>query len=77
MTAFEKGKQVMLACGGPVMVMETPVEPDKAACIWFAGSELRRETFDLALLNVYRDYRSPADEDDDPYAGGRSRVTGY
>lgn len=76
MTAFEKGKQVMLACGGPVMVMEAPVEPGKAACIWFAGSELRRETFDLALLDEYRDYSS-SDDDDPFHAGGRSRVTGY
>lgn len=61
---FEKGKQVQLISGGPIMTMESEYpQSGTAICVWFVDSKVMRDEFGLETLREYHE-RSHEPEDD-------------
>jgi len=65
MPKFEKGDEVRLKSGGPVMTVEgigdysfgAGIE-DGVVCIWFEGAELKDHIFDAATLVKHSSHAS-------------------
>lgn len=64
MSQFQKGDVVCLKSGGDSMTIEDlgnfsvmGVGPREGAkCVWFSDHEVKRETFDIAVLEQYKPY---------------------
>jgi uncharacterized protein YodC (DUF2158 family) len=48
---FKVGDLVVLKSGGPTMTVES-IGQGRVECVWFIDNELKRSSFDGALLNV-------------------------
>lgn len=47
---FNKGESVRLVTGGPAMVVSRGDGLENLVCMWFVGTELRRDSFPIAGL---------------------------
>ncbi len=48
---FPEGCVVKLRTGGPEMVVEDIRDDDAVCCVWFAGNEVKRDTFHPKALH--------------------------
>ena len=62
MSQFQKGNQVQLKSGGPIMTIQELGDfsiddgiVDGAKCIWFDGNQPIERVFDVATLEIFRD----------------------
>jgi len=62
MSNINKGDQVQLKSGGPIMTVQDTGDyslgsgiENGAICVWFDGNKPEEKVFDVATLEIYRD----------------------